>query len=546
MNQKAFQWLKKRTEKTRHKLIATVILSIIAAVLSVLFALLMRRLIDSAVSLNGEGIRHYSILIVIATLLLYVFHVADLYIQELVAVQTLSDLRSYLVSILMRKDYVEIRQKHTGSWMNLLFSDIKVISEGVSSIIPGISGMVSRMILSFVALIFLAPLLAGLYLVAGILILAGVSLFKSKLKTLHKDVQQKEDRLHAVLQEIIENILIIKAFGAEKYFDSRAEQVQQDYSAARVRRRRYRLVSVNLFSLVFRLGYLAALIYGGYQILNGEVSYGTLTAILHIVAQMQMPILTLSGLLPKIYETIASTERVMETEGISETGNMPEDEQFEHISIRNVSFSYDRDEVMQNVSFDINNGELVALTGASGGGKSTLFLLLLGMYSVSSGSITVFTDKGATEPGMRTRKLFAYVPQGNALFTGTIKENVVFNHTYNQELFENALKSADAYHFVMDLPDREETMIGERGTGLSEGQVQRLAIARAIYSNAPILLLDESTSALDEDTEARVLGNIKEMHNKTVLIVTHRPAALKICQRHLVIDNHSISEVQYE
>ena len=542
MKNPAVRWLYKHTKNVHSKVFLTVFLNIISSMSTVLFAVMMKNLIDDAVARNYSGLQKYSAFVFVLTIIIYVTFVSAHVVEERITVTSMKDLRSFLISSLLRKDYAEIQKKHSGEWINLLFSDIKVISDGVSSIIPTIAGMSSRLIFAFITLAVLEPVLALIFLVSGILIILGVSLFRGKLSSLHKDVQAKEDRLHAFLQEVIENILVVKVFGAEKYFDEKVDEEQDAYSESRMKRRKYRLISVNLFSFAFRMGYLLALMYGGYQLINGTISYGTLTAVLHLVSQMQQPFFNLSGILPRIYETIASTERLMAVEHISEDEETEQVNHFEGLKAEHVSFAYDREKVIDDISFEIKPDEIMALTGVSGGGKSTLFLLLLGIYSPAEGRIQIQTEDGCLEPGRRTRSLFAYVPQGNALFTGTIKDNVVFNHEYDAVKLEKALKTAEAYNFVNELPEKENTKIGERGTGLSEGQVQRIAIARAIYSDAPVLLLDESTSALDEMTEANVLNNIKELKDKTVLIVTHRPAALKICTRHLLIKGHKIAE----
>lgn len=543
MKSSSFKWLYRHTKKVHAGILAASVLGVLTSLCTVFFSLVMRDLIDQAVSGDFSGVKKYSTFIILLTVFLYVSHVLSQLIQERTTVSSMMELRQFLISALMRKNYSDIQEKHSGQWINLLFSDIKIISEGVSTIIPGISGMLSRLVFAFVTLLMLEPVLALIFLGGGACILVGVGLFRGKLKALHKAVQEKEDKLHALVQEIIENILIIKVFGAEKHFDGKTEASQEEYSAARVKRRKYRLISVNLFSFTFRLGYLAALIYGVYQLIDGSITYGTLTAVLHIVSQMQAPIFSLSGVLPRIYETGGSVERIMVIDTLEEEKSLTTPDEFIRMTADHVSFSYDRDEVINDISLEIEQNDIVALTGTSGGGKSTLFLLLLGIYKPTAGTIQIETDQGIYEPGEHTRQMFAYVPQGNSLFTGSIQENIVFNHEYDAQKLEEALKTADAYDFVMALPMKEKTVIGEKGTGLSEGQIQRIAIARAVYSDAPILLLDESTSALDENTEARVLNNIRQMDNKTVLIVTHRPAALGICTKHLRIENHQIAEI---
>lgn len=197
--------------------------------------------------------------------------------------------------------------------------------------------------------------------------------------------------------------------------------------------------------------------------------------------------------------------------------------------------------MLVDVCATIPKGEIVSITGISGGGKSTLFLLLLGAYLPTSGEIVVHREDGGRESFRQVRGLFAYVPQGNYLFSGTLRENVTFlQKDISEDRIWEALRLACAEDFVRDLPKGLDTPLGEKGHGLSEGQMQRIAVARALLSGAPILLLDEATSALDEETEAKLLKNIQNLQNRTCLVVTHRKAALGICHRHLIIENGTV------
>ena len=241
----------------------------------------------------------------------------------------------------------------------------------------------------------------------------------------------------------------------------------------------------------------------------------------------------------RIFEVIASMERLMESDQFKDDGSHNEVSQFNTISFNDVSFQYDRNLVLDHVSFEINRSDTVALTGISGGGKSTIFLLMMGIYQPDEGQI-LFDGNDVRKTSYRN--LFAYVPQGNALFSGTIEENIVFNQKSDAEKLKQAMRIADAESFINELPEGVNTVLKENGGGLSEGQIQRIAIARAVYNDAPVLLLDESTSALDEMTEARVLDNIRQLKNKTVLIVTHRKAALNICIRHLELEDGRVRQ----
>lgn len=282
------------------------------------------------------------------------------------------------------------------------------------------------------------------------------------------------------------------------------------------------------------------------------MTYGTVTAMLQLVNQVQAPFASLSGILPKIYSLVASGERLMEI------CNLPDEEEsnksdvdiiatydkLQSISFRDISFKYDRDIILDNTSLSIKKGDFVAIMGISGIGKSTLLKLLLGVFSVNGGSISLKLSDGEITVDRHTRKLFAYVPQGNMLLSGTIRDNLTFiNSGATDEEIEKAIEISCAKQFIDELPLGLETVIGEKGMGLSEGQIQRLAIARSLLSKSPVLLLDEATSALDEETEKQFLMNLKQLENKTCIIVSHKKAALEICNKYVqIVDSKIICE----
>ena len=294
--------------------------------------------------------------------------------------------------------------------------------------------------------------------------------------------------------------------------------------------------------------YLYALVWGGIQISLHAMSYGTLTAILQLVGQIQTPFSGMSGSLQKFYGMISSAERLeelyqLEDEDACDYQSLPEVSQsigrdFQTIAFESVDFAYDRLEVLKNINFEIQPGDCIALTGLSGAGKTTLFSLLLGIYRPTSGNVSVVMAHGEEKAGKRTRKLFAYVPQGNTLFSGTLRENItMFCPNAEEKHVWNAAEAACIREFIEEQPQGLDTVLGERGIGLSEGQAQRIAVARAILSGAPVLLLDEPTSALDSETEEKLLQNISAMKDKTCMIVTHRPAVLSMCNKWLQLEN---------
>ena len=312
------------------------------------------------------------------------------------------------------------------------------------------------------------------------------------------------------------------------------------------------------FSAAINGMYLFGVCYCGYGILIGTITYGTLTAITQLIAQIQAPFANISGYLPRFYAMTASAERLMEAENFED--DCPEGalsmediaafyrDKLAGMGMKNASFTYypssdnvtslSKDTmpvVLKDLTFDVKKGEYIAFTGHSGCGKSTVLKMLMCVYPPDEGERYIRCNDG-TERVMdsRWRRLFAYVPQGNQLMSGTVRDIVSFADSKaasDEDRINKALKIACADEFIEKLENGIDTVLGERGKGLSEGQMQRIAIARAVFSGSPVLMLDEATSALDENTERRLLQNLRSMTDMTVMIVTHRPAALEICDR---------------
>ena len=299
--------------------------------------------------------------------------------------------------------------------------------------------------------------------------------------------------------------------------------------------------------------YLLAAGYCAWGILCGTVSYGTMTAMLQMVSILQSPFSGLGGYFTQWYAMLSSAERLMEAEQIAPDGDCQSEdhEGFESIRLDSLVFSHvervageDQSVTIHYRDHTFRRGEFIALAGPSGCGKSTLLKLLMGIYKPDSGRILLEEQGDIRHLTAADRHLFAYVPQGNMLMSGTIRQILAFydeSDMQREEDLRSALGIACALEFVDALPRGLDTMLGEHGAGLSEGQIQRIALARAIFSGRPILLLDEATSALDEQTEAQLLDNLKTMTHKTVLIVTHRPRACEICHRVIVMENSGIA-----
>lgn len=437
---------------------------------------------------------------------------------------------------------------HSGDLLMRLSADVTVVCDGVATLVPSAVSMITRLVCAFSVIVSLDWRFGLLIIAAGAVFFCGARLFRSKIKKLHKQVQSTDGRLRAFLQEALESLLAVQVFGVQEKVARQADAYQTENYTAKLRKNRWAIFANTGFSAAFSLGFLVTLVWCGAQLLTGAITFGTLTALLQLVNQVQAPLSSLSGLFPQYYAMLASAERVLEilelpNDTDSETeaqAPISKNAEFRELHFSDVSFAYGKNQVLTHANFTVQKNDFVVISGISGIGKSTLFKLLLGVLTPDGGKITVCTSENAYVAGKATRPLFAYVPQGNLLFSGTVRDNIRFikEDATDAEITE-AIRIACADAFIRELPDGLDTMLGEGGRGLSEGQMQRLAVARAVLTDAPVLLLDEATSALDEETEAQLLSNIRALQNKTCIIISHKKAAFAVCEKELTIaDRH--------
>ena len=549
MRQKdTLRWLWRVTGRKKGYILALTLLQGVSGVIGVIYALLFRAIVDSAVGKDAIAFRENVLLVIGLVVVSLAVSALIRWLNELAKSDLENTYKRRLLDNILIKDYASVSSTHTAEWLNRLTNDTTVVANGMVEILPGLVGMFVRLISALVMIIYLDPWFAYIFIPGGIAMVGLTYAFRGVLKRLHKNIQESDGDLRIFLQERISNLMVIKAFSAEEHVSEGAQKAMLQHKTARLRRNRFSNLANIGFGAAMQGMYLIGVIYCAHGIMEGTISYGTLTAVMQLIGQIQGPFANISGYLPRFYAMTASAERLMEAEDYQDEGWTADREAirgyYEHafhaLGLRNASFAYASASddtvpvILENLTLEIRKGETIAFCGHSGCGKSTVLKLLMCMYPLDAGQR--YIDE--RELTSYFRRLFAYVPQGNALMNGTIQDIVAFAEEADDARLKRALTLACADDFVEDIDEE----LGERGSGLSEGQMQRLAIARALYADAPILLLDESTSALDEETEQRLLENLRSMTDKTVIIVTHRKAALSICDRVLEFTETGVTE----
>ena len=543
-NQRALQWIKQGLKGQGKKIAFVIAATVVNASVTVLYALLVKDIVNEATAADGsiQKIGVLAAIIAGAVVLQCVLALLSGLIRENLRARAEIQLRKRAFDAVLGGDYAEISAYHSGDIQNRIFSDSAIVADGAARILPNLVGAASTLAFSAVTLFILQPIYTAILLGACVAAFFLAISFRKIIKRLHKQTREADGKSREFMQESVENLLAVQVFEAQGNFSKKAEKLLDKFYAAAARQNRFTIFSMDSVWMAFRIFYVAALIFGLFEIFYGRTDYGTLTAMLQLVSHIQTPVINLSGVAPRYFMMIASAERLMELEKkrAKNYGGKPAAafyEKLEALVFDDVTFHYGRESVLEHVDLRVKKGDFAVIKGESGIGKSTLLKLLLGVYKPVEGAVYLQTQAGRESA---VSGLFAYVPQGNMLFSGTVRENLCFiNENADEEQLRRALESACA-EYVYALPEGLETPIGENGFGLSEGQVQRLAIARALLADAPVLLLDEATSALDADTERALLENLRALGNKTVILITHKQAAESLADAVITIKNKEV------
>ena len=539
------KWVLNNSKEYRWRIILMLFIDLFFTVASLVTVILSKSIIDNAtVGKDFTTIIIIYIAVMFATL---IFHAGSSLISAVINEKVSFGIRKNVYDKVIRTSWQSINKYHSGDIVTRLSSDAGNIADAIVTTLPSIITLVVELVLVFFTLFSYSPFLAFLGLTVAPVAVIVSWLFARRLKVLQKKVQESESAYHSFLQESLANLLIVKAFANENESVEKLSELRANRFYWVFKRSKSGLYGTTTISLAFNIGYLSAFTFGAIQISKAAITYGTMSVFLALINRVQAPIIGLSQQLPKVIAMFTSAERIIEL------SDLPAEERIETnidttdlgVYAKRLTFGYDdKETVLEDVSFRINPGESTAVIGESGIGKTTLIRLILSFVKPNNGSITFFNSKNEELPASAgIREHIAYVPQGNTLFSGTIKDNVLIGRTNaTDDDIKDALKLSSAWDFVDELPDGINTRIGEKGLGLSEGQAQRIAIARAIIRKAPFMIFDEATSALDEGTEQKVINGLEQLSPRPAcLIITHRKSILKYCTQELMISDKKIS-----
>jgi len=553
---KELRWLIDRGKTIIAPLIGLTALSAATSAVGAFFVVTSKSVIDTATGVKSGNLVEQCAALFGVVLLRLVLQSLMSVINNRTTIRLDTHLKKRLFEAVMRKKWLHLSTVHSGDLMSRFTSDLNHVVSGVTEIVPQLMSLITSLCCSLAVLLMLDSTFAAIAVLVGPVVVVVGKLYSKKIKHLHVQCQESEAKTRSFIQESLQNLLLIKAFSNErKSLDSLNDALKRN-NKLRVVRNTLSIISGIGLSLGYYIGYVLAIAWGSFRLSSGFITFGTMAAFLQLVAQIQSPFIGLAGVFPHIQTTIASAGRLMYIEEMPDEDTIFENRnpvpelitKPEAISMRKVSFSYQSEKILNNIDLEINKGEFVILAGPSGIGKTTILRLLLGLLEPHEGEIDLIDEYGIKSGvSSSSRSFFSYVPQGNMLFSGTIEDNIRYGKTSATmaEVIECA-RIACIDDYIQSLPEQYRTVIGERGLGLSEGQAQRIALARALMRDAPILLLDEATSALDDVTEAKVMENLRScLRDKMCIFVSHRKSISRMCDRAYYLLNGSLQCISF-
>lgn len=526
-------WRAWRGNRTQAVLNATIGLAGVGVSLASVWA--VKHAIDVA-SGTIEGSVYWAVAIMGMLILAeFALHIAAIWVKNLLGIKAQNRMQQRLLDRLLRSQWHGREQRHSGDVLNRLEFDVNNVVNFLTETIPGALSTLALFLGAFFYLFSMDSMLACIILLIIPVFVVMSKVYVRKMRQLTREVRNSDSKVQSVLQETIQNRMLIKTMESDSHMVDRLESTQSELRQNVVKRTTFSVFSNLILNFGFALGYLIAFLWSALRLADKTLTFGGMTAFLQLVSKIQGPARNLTKLVPAFVSVFTAAERLMELE------ENPLEEQGEPIPLSapcgvravDVCYAYnDKDgNVIQHLTFDFTPGSCTAILGETGAGKTTLVRIILALLRPQSGSMSVYDAERTESLTPRLRCNFVYVPQGNTLMSGTVRDNLRLGKIdATEEEMVEALRKSCA-EFVLDMPEKLDTSCDEQGGGLSEGQAQRIAIARALLRNRPIMLFDEATSALDPETEKQLLHNILASHDKTVIFITHRMAVVDYCDQ---------------
>ena len=549
------RWLWRSSADNRLQAVLNTIIGLLETVVSLASVWAMKNAIDIASQQVGlqeqpdggipQSLRNDLLwaIAIMAGLILSTFalRVASVWVRNILGIKAQNRMQQRMLSRILHSQYQGRDALHSGDVLNRLEQDVATVVNFVAETLPDMLSVFTLFLGAFCYLFLLDYRLALVIVVLFPLFLLLSRLYVGRMRQLNRDVRESDSMVQSILQDSVQNRVLVKALESE---DSLVDRLDDEHRILRkkvVKKTYFSVFSNVVVSMGFASGYLVAFGWSAFRLAAGTLTYGGMTAFLQLVNRIQGPARNLARMVPKFVSVFTAAERLMMFEDIPmEEEKVPQLLEGRcGVEFRDVSFAYADEpdkEIFSHFSFNFRPGTCTAIMGRTGAGKTTLIRMILALLSPVSGNVYIYNKVERKEASPSTRCNIIYVPQGNTLLSGTIRDNLLLGNVdaTEAEMYE-ALRMACA-DFVYALPDGIDTVVTENGGGLSEGQAQRLCIARALLRKSSLMILDEATSALDEGTERQLLKNLFENRSRTVIFITHRPAVLKYCDDHIKIE----------